>query len=902
MLHLSHETALSSPQTALPIAVFLDIDAFCASLRALDPEILIRFQTEPERLLAALDGDPFDDNQRQPTRIVARRAYGRGDTVLNAGLAQAGFRQVISGDLFGSSNQNLVMALDVLAAALQTKEATNFLILAPGQDLGPLAAQLSETSHTLTLYDNTELSPLERNLVSHRLTERHFISVLTAAQPDLTLARAASDPSDMRKTERARIGDGITSAVKKALAEAKSPIKLDILTRGVVDRVGEKLIEKSRWAGYGSMEALLAARLREPLGVSQTLPVSVYDSTRHAKPMAVDPSQVPVIKGLTELAQRLLRAANVPALSPHAYKGLFEVMALVLNGPRADFSETIEATSLRCEDYGISCSPDQVAFVLRRLMVTEYPVQQLAHTSEKLAAHYRRAIQSLADSLNIELSSDERITLTTWLGLAIDTDFGSSETEAAREGTPSNANGPDSRPRHGQIKPASASGPSLVQSTSHPSASYPAAAMPLTRVASGAAVAVHGGSAAALRIDDDAAVHADEAIPARELRTVDRPADEALIRAPGTQAPGIQAAGIKASGIKASGARNHGASVGTVQSLVTPLTIAQAQAAQADMASDGADLQPSAQTLPDVSDWSRVETTSPTLPEALKRPPSRPTISVGPPVVSDHPGFHVDEAAFIAPPQSAGSGDELTIASHAPVADAPGAQEQGQEEGLETGDISFASSGAAPEANSPAANTAEANTEAARIAAELVAEAATPRSVEAAEQIQEAGRQFEPLVPPAPPKGSPTRLLSSLASRDTSRMRRRPSVVSPTEGAEQIEAVPSGLVSGSNSGSNSQTAPISPEPTERASAAFERLRALQALRSEASSASHLEPDAVTGARTGASFSGSHAVTNSGSNRGQSSECGDIERDPGMDDSWERIEEILRILQVPDQKS
>lgn len=911
--------------TLLPTAVFIDVDALAASLSAVDPRALGTLEREPELLIHGLRQGEIDEliqvdlGKSTRRQLVSLRSYGLATTSLSRAFGEAGFRHIIGAGQGDAAARDLrqgqttmVMALDIFKGALEASEQTDFLIIAPSRDMGPVVAQLCETPHTVTLYDNTELTRLERVLAHRRLSERHVLRVFQSVEHASSTSIDAGEAHPMRKTERARIGDGITAAVKKAIGDSKSAIRLDILTRGVVDRVGQKLIEQSNWAGFGSLEALLAARLHAPLHISKTLPVCVFDRGRHsalsyseAQPTAAKRDRAAntnasgegrdfSLRHRTELAQRLFTTANIPPLPTETYRDLFDILALVLNGPKTGFTGIVDAVLARSDDFGTNMTADDVAFVLRQLVIHEYPMGQLAHTSDMLAARYRSAVEARADALELGLTSEERMALAAWLGAV-------GGPIVSPQNWPQNARpSTDGPARTLEVAPEAPG--EAASETSREAPLEIASETTTERAREDGSGQDDGPAVSKIRELDavrarSASATATTSTTARGNSNVRRPALVSTTPASVSTRPGANRETTPAVRHPAIAALSRPGVVGRATGPATALaaTVEPAVAepslrsvpeaavfcgedqlspsSSAAKISDGRAVQPEKASPPDISTWNKLD-------RVAVRPPARPTISFGPAAFSDHlgPDYLGDEHQLDA------VGDESALATHAnqPAIqhqeEAIGSDQQLTQDGVAQLDLSR-------------------ETEAARLAAALVAGIDGDFADAPTDCLHETASGFKPLIPPAPPEGSPTRKIAALAPLTTATATSAKAQSAPIEAAQDMSAQDISAMNMAGEGRVVAIDPTMRDPQKLAATTADTLRTLQNIRAEAAAAAKARAAQTVQAVAPAPPRAPQAPDQIRHREHSPEEQGtDGVPDVVMEDSWERIEEILKILQ------
>jgi hypothetical protein len=245
------------------------------------------------------------------------------------------------------------------------------------------------------------------------------------ARPAPTPTRAKGPVRIDENASPEALGAAMANAVADLVLGAREPV--DIATAAsYVHEIFGPAVQASRWAGAGSFKRLLQQHPRPDVALVAVGPTRMvlFDPARHGSADEVwarelNPDEQVESFGdpaLYDLARRVRNITEVPLLSSEVYGLLFESIADDLAEAPFDLQRTCASVVARCAQRGVRVQRPSVMFVLRGLGSVGYDFGASSRPDPmEVAGAFRRQVQLLCDSAQMELGEADRALLDAWL-------------------------------------------------------------------------------------------------------------------------------------------------------------------------------------------------------------------------------------------------------------------------------------------------------------------------------------------------------------------------------------------------------------------------------------------------------------------------------------------------------
>ncbi|WP_045878528.1 NYN domain-containing protein [Pseudofrankia sp. DC12] len=246
-------------------------------------------------------------------------------------------------------------------------------------------------------------------------------SVAPATGPGMAVAPPS--PSAPPSTQDSYLRQAIAEQVRELVTVSERPITLASAAQLVRAQLGPEATDG--WAGTGSFKKLLALVDLPRIAVSAA-PEYLYDPRRHTLPPGSQPGgagQGDAAAPHAELIARISQVTDIPRLSSHEFRALFEELAAEVTAHGFNRTGTSRAVRDRCLKRGEHIGRGAVNFVLNGLLYAGRPPQP-GDDADALACSFANNAVLLCQNARMELSRDEVIHLHAWItgnpALAVD--------------------------------------------------------------------------------------------------------------------------------------------------------------------------------------------------------------------------------------------------------------------------------------------------------------------------------------------------------------------------------------------------------------------------------------------------------------------------------------------------
>ena len=379
---------------------------------------------------------------------------------------RAGFEVVdcppLTAQLKNSSDIRMVM--DVRDYLTHETYFDEFIILSGDADFTPVLHRLRAHARRTVIYANDHTAAPYTAISDGEVRESDLIAlILNGEVPADEDADGAGPPTPAAKIDAAR--RAIVSEIVADVRAAPAPMLLEALADRTVRVLGHEKTIATGWAGAGSFRELLRQCLPADLTLTDEPPYLVVDLKRHgqaiaapkareqarelapappaaprfaapantadtttlvaANPAAAAPRQgalQPVSPSsgaagtsasMQQSIARIQEACQAPALAPHEYRLLFELMAEEINENDLIGAQTLANITHRAHERGLEVRRDDVRFILEVVSESDPWFEQGA-SANLFAGRFRNFVVARCRGQGLNLSADELDLVDAW--------------------------------------------------------------------------------------------------------------------------------------------------------------------------------------------------------------------------------------------------------------------------------------------------------------------------------------------------------------------------------------------------------------------------------------------------------------------------------------------------------
>jgi NYN domain len=377
---------------------------------------------------------------------------------------RAGFEVVdcppLTAQLKNSSDIRMVM--DVRDYLTHETYFDEFIILSGDADFTPVLHRLRAHARRTVIYANDHTAAPYTAISDGEVRESDLIAlILNGEVPADEDAEGTGPPTPAAKIDAAR--RAIVSEIVADVRASPAPMLLEVLADRTVRMLGHEKTIATGWAGAGSFRELLRQCLPADLTLTDEPPYLVVDLKRHgqaiAAPKAREParelapapaaaprSAAPATDTATLVAAnpappaprqgalqpvspasgaagtsasmqqsiaRIQEACQAPALAPHEYRLLFELMAEEINENDLIGAQTLANITHRAHERGLEVRRDDVRFILEVVSESDPWFEQGA-SANLFAGRFRNFVVARCRGQGLNLSADELDLVDAW--------------------------------------------------------------------------------------------------------------------------------------------------------------------------------------------------------------------------------------------------------------------------------------------------------------------------------------------------------------------------------------------------------------------------------------------------------------------------------------------------------
>jgi NYN domain len=384
---------------------------------------------------------------------------------------RAGFEVVdcppLTAQLKNSSDIRMVM--DVRDYLTHETYFDEFIILSGDADFTPVLHRLRAHARRTVIYANDHTAAPYTAISDGEVRESDLIAlILNGEVPADEDADGTGPPTPAAKIDAAR--RAIVSEIVADVRASPAPMLLEALADRTVRMLGHEKTIATGWAGAGSFRELLRQCLPPDLTLTEEPPYVVVDLKRHghavAAPKAREPARdlAPASPAATRFAApaaatdaaalvatsttaspagaprqgalqpvsppagvaaagssasmqqsiaRIQEACQAPALAPHEYRLLFELMAEEINENDLIGAQTLANITHRAHERGLEVRRDDVRFILEVVSESDPWFEQGA-SANLFAGRFRNFVVARCRGQGLNLSADELDLVDAW--------------------------------------------------------------------------------------------------------------------------------------------------------------------------------------------------------------------------------------------------------------------------------------------------------------------------------------------------------------------------------------------------------------------------------------------------------------------------------------------------------
>ena len=385
---------------------------------------------------------------------------------------RAGFEVVdcppLTAQLKNSSDIRMVM--DVRDYLTHETYFDEFIILSGDADFTPVLHRLRAHARRTVIYANDHTAAPYTAISDGEVRESDLIAlILNGEVPADEDADGTGPPTPAAKIDAAR--RVIVAEIVADVRASPAPMLLEALADRAVRMLGHEKTIATGWAGAGSFRELLRQCLPADLSLTDEPPYLVVDLKRHGRAVAAPKAREPArdlaaappaatrfaapaaapdaaalvatsttaspagaprqgalqpvsspagsaaagssSASMQQSIARIQEACQAPALAPHEYRLLFELMAEEINENDLIGAQTLANITHRAHERGLEVRRDDVRFILEVVSESDPWFEQGA-SANLFAGRFRNFVVARCRGQGLNLSADELDLVDAW--------------------------------------------------------------------------------------------------------------------------------------------------------------------------------------------------------------------------------------------------------------------------------------------------------------------------------------------------------------------------------------------------------------------------------------------------------------------------------------------------------
>jgi hypothetical protein len=418
-------------------ALFLDFDNVFSGLFNLDPEVAVRFASDPGAWLHRLS---TTFTREGPRRWLILRCYlnpsGSIPHLDGAGapnrlffsrfrpfFVRAGFEVIDCPRYSGTKNAaDIRIVVDAIDALADDTRYDEFVIGSGDSDMTPLLQRLRRADRRTMIVSPADAAAAFTAIADHTLDSQQVVALVQGETVDVDDDSEADDTDEAAEPEvpleiaGAGASSPVTgelypefrSVVERAYQQAFEPVNLASLASRLHTELGSR-VGDSNWFGFGTFTRAVQSLRLPNLRVSQHF---MWDEQRHTAPR---PSVRPSVD-TPEPVNRLVDQLDLPRLPTQWWPAIYQVLSDYARENQFNLTQCTGWARDRLHKRGLGVSRNSVAFVVRG---ASYGGRPLHRRPSPDAAEIRQAftanVLARAKATGIVLTDGEVATVRDWL-------------------------------------------------------------------------------------------------------------------------------------------------------------------------------------------------------------------------------------------------------------------------------------------------------------------------------------------------------------------------------------------------------------------------------------------------------------------------------------------------------
>jgi hypothetical protein len=418
-------------------ALFLDFDNVFSGLFNIDPEVAVKFASDPGAWLHRLsttftpEGSrrwlilrcylnpsgsvPHLDDAGQPTRLFFSR--------FRPSFVRAGFEVIDCPRYSGTKNAaDIRIVVDAIDALADDTRYDEFIVGSGDSDMTPLLQRLRRADRRTMIVSPADAAAAFTAIADHTLDSQQVVALVQGETVDVDddsdngVNEEAAEPGEPLEaggpgttpTVAGELYQEFRTVVEQAYEAASEPVNLASLASRLRGELGSK-VGDSNWFGFGSFTRAMQSLRLPNFRVSQHF---MWDEQRHAAPQ---PSVRPSVAA-PDPVDRLVDQLDLPRLPTQWWPAIYQALSDYAHGHQFNLTQCTSWARNRLHEQGLRVSRNNVAFVVRG---ASYGGQPLHRRPAPEAAEIRNAFMAnvldRAEATGIVLTEGEAETVRNWL-------------------------------------------------------------------------------------------------------------------------------------------------------------------------------------------------------------------------------------------------------------------------------------------------------------------------------------------------------------------------------------------------------------------------------------------------------------------------------------------------------
>lgn len=398
-------------------ALFLDFDNVFSGLCKLDPQVAVRFASDPGAWLRRLSTTLVSD---APRRWLVLRCYLNPSGWAQSGadkvyfsqyrqaFVQAGFEVVdcprYTAMKNGADVKIVIDALDALAADPPYQE---FVIASGDSDLTPLLQRLRRADRRILVMPPAYAAEAFTSVADQVLDSHQLLALVQGEPIDLDDDIGFSVGPD----DRDRAYESFRTIVTAEYESASEPLNMAALAQRLRDDLGDA-ITRTGWFGYGAFARAVQSLDLPHLVLSQH---ELWDESRHQAPEPAAPPARGVV--LPEPLERLHGLVNLPRLPREWWPSVYGALSDYARSHTFSMTECTAWARDRLSEQGLGVSRRHIGFVMNGSAYGGCPLyRDPPPTAAEIGAAFVGNLIARAAASELTFSDAEIQEIRDWLG------------------------------------------------------------------------------------------------------------------------------------------------------------------------------------------------------------------------------------------------------------------------------------------------------------------------------------------------------------------------------------------------------------------------------------------------------------------------------------------------------